>query len=271
MQAPIRVSFIIAARDEQFNIVPCIESVLRVMTSSDEVILVNDGSLDATQSRAESISDPRLVILRNEVSEGRAASRNAAILRARGKYLAIQDADDIALSTRLEALTLLERDPKLVAAGGQCVAMDPRFGAWRHTHYPEHRNDVRRAFNSGVMAICHTGSLLRRESVVSVGMYNPNFTRAQDLDLMIRLSNAGDIESIPQDVVIYTHNVLLPWRYWKSSRDNHDRVIGRAPLSPMKLVARYLAANAKRTAVFAITHRTSKRRITEMRLHDRPS
>jgi glycosyltransferase involved in cell wall biosynthesis len=79
---------------------------LRAQTVRDlEIIVIDDGSSDETAAiaRRHASQDPRVRVLSNEKPSGRPASaRNAGLRVARGKYIALLDADDTSIPTRLE-------------------------------------------------------------------------------------------------------------------------------------------------------------------------
>ncbi|HII59462.1 TPA: glycosyltransferase family 2 protein [Methanocaldococcus jannaschii] len=82
-----------------------IESILNQTFKDFEFIIVLD---NPNNKKAEEIikeyqqKDKRIIFIKNERNLGRGASRNKAVNIARGKYIAILDADDIALPKRLE-------------------------------------------------------------------------------------------------------------------------------------------------------------------------
>jgi glycosyltransferase involved in cell wall biosynthesis len=89
-----------------------------------EVIVVDDGSTDGTSRVAEEVAraDARVRLVRLGRNRGQAAALNAGMDQARGRYLAILDADDEAAPGRLELQTAaLGRDPGLVLVGGAVV------------------------------------------------------------------------------------------------------------------------------------------------------
>jgi glycosyltransferase involved in cell wall biosynthesis len=89
-----RVSVVIAARDASETIVATLASV-RAQTVEDwEVVLVDDGSTDATADIAREASIDRLRVIRHQVAQGPGAARNRAIREARGELIAVLDADD---------------------------------------------------------------------------------------------------------------------------------------------------------------------------------
>lgn len=82
-----------------------------------EIIVVDDASVDATSEVARRVAarDPRVRVLRNERNAGVSASRNRALAEARGKWIAVLDADDAWLPGRLEALLVYEGSADVVS------------------------------------------------------------------------------------------------------------------------------------------------------------
>jgi glycosyltransferase involved in cell wall biosynthesis len=98
-------SVVIAAHDAAATIAEAVESALLQTLPPLEVIVVDDGSTDATMHALESYLD-RIVCISKERG-GAASARNAALEHAQGDFFAILDADDTYLPDRLEALTEL--------------------------------------------------------------------------------------------------------------------------------------------------------------------
>ncbi len=97
---PPAVSVIMPARNAAAFVAEAIASI-RAQTFRDwEAIIVDDGSTDGTAAILEELArqDPRLVCIRLDAATGgtgAAAARNAALRRARGRYIAFLDADDL--------------------------------------------------------------------------------------------------------------------------------------------------------------------------------
>lgn len=100
------VSFVVAA----FNAAPYVEaaiaSALAQRDVSVEIIVVDDVSSDATASIVASIAarDARVTLIRRETNGGPSVSRNQAMRRARGAWIAILDADDLIAPERTRRL-----------------------------------------------------------------------------------------------------------------------------------------------------------------------
>jgi len=89
------VSIIVPVYNAQENIVRCIESILKQDFENFELILMNDGSKDASGSICDeyAVKDARIQVVHKENS-GVSDTRNKAIAMAKGKYLQFIDSDD---------------------------------------------------------------------------------------------------------------------------------------------------------------------------------
>ena len=87
-----------------FNAAPflkeCLDSVLNQTRPADEIILVNDGSTDASLEIAESFGAKIKII--SQLNQGVSSARNRGILAAKSEWIAIQDADDVWHPEKLE-------------------------------------------------------------------------------------------------------------------------------------------------------------------------
>lgn len=96
-------SVVIPAYNAERFIGLTLESVFRQTFQDLEVVVVNDGSTDGTLSTLEGIDDKRLRIV-TQPNGGECAARNRGIREARGKYIALLDADDAWRPNHLEIM-----------------------------------------------------------------------------------------------------------------------------------------------------------------------
>jgi glycosyltransferase involved in cell wall biosynthesis len=84
----------------------CLDSVLAQSLSTIEVICIDDGSVDGSAEILGHYArrDPRLTLLRNEITLGPGTARNMGIEVARGRYVQFTDADDMMSPGALETL-----------------------------------------------------------------------------------------------------------------------------------------------------------------------
>lgn len=98
------VSIIMPCYNAEKYIAISVESVLAQSYSSWELIIVNDASTDNSQILIDKYvqQDTRIISLKNPRNIGAAHSRNLAIKKAQGIYIAFLDSDDRWLPTKLE-------------------------------------------------------------------------------------------------------------------------------------------------------------------------
>jgi len=80
-----------------------IKSLLNQTYKNLQIIIVNDGSTDATANIVKNIKDNRIHFIDRD-NKGKAASLNEILDTAEGKYLVIQDGDDLSKFNRIEVL-----------------------------------------------------------------------------------------------------------------------------------------------------------------------
>ncbi len=95
------VSVIMTTHNDESTIVPAMRSVLASVGVRVELIVVDDSSTDRTADLVGSTSDERVVFVRNRDNVGPYVSRNVALERATGLYVAIADGDDWSHPERL--------------------------------------------------------------------------------------------------------------------------------------------------------------------------
>jgi len=115
------VSVIMPAWNGALHIREAVESVLGQTVSDLELIVVDDGSADATLEVLRAVSDPRLIVV-PQPKRGAGSARNAGIALSRGRYIAHIDHDDTWPHDRLERLLqVLETSPDVDACFGSSV------------------------------------------------------------------------------------------------------------------------------------------------------
>lgn len=104
MEQPL-VSVIVPVYNASIHIARCLESIRKQSYENLEIIVVNDGSKDASLEVAEMYArvDERLLVIDKDNS-GVSATRNLAIQMASGKYLEFVDSDDYLAPNAIEQM-----------------------------------------------------------------------------------------------------------------------------------------------------------------------
>jgi glycosyltransferase involved in cell wall biosynthesis len=100
------VSVVVPAFNAEAYLGEALTSLRAQTLTRIEIIVVDDGSTDGTRAVASrhALEDPRVHLLARAEPSGRpACARNQGLAAARGRYIALLDADDVSIPTRLES------------------------------------------------------------------------------------------------------------------------------------------------------------------------
>ena len=185
-----RVSVIVPTFNRAALIGPCLESLLDQTVPAAEIIVVDDGSEDATREVVGHYK-PRVTYLRKE-NGGKPNAFNYGLDHASGNLIWLFDDDDIALPNAIETRlrTLSEHRSAGFVYAPHHVADDYGDGVLhiaRTNHVPEHSD----SFLFDLMCGCffHLNScLILREQVVLLDGLDPQLKAGEDYDFQIRLA-----------------------------------------------------------------------------------
>ncbi|MCH7555844.1 MAG: glycosyltransferase [Planctomycetes bacterium] len=201
-----KVSVLISAYNSEKYIEQALESIYNQTYQDFEVIIVDDGSTDRTSEILVNMKDPRTFICRNSVNKGLTKSLNIGLKLCRGEYVARMDADDISHPQRFEKqVGFLNENPECVALGSWYGRIDSNGEVWGSKETPIGYEDIKKNLPIG-NCVGHGSMMLRRSSLVEIGGYNEKYTYAQDYDLLLRLSEVGEIRNLGE----YLYN-LRSW------------------------------------------------------------
>jgi glycosyltransferase involved in cell wall biosynthesis len=181
-----------------------LESVL-VQTYADfEVVVVDDGSTDATPEILERyVARDRRFRVERQSNKGVVDALNHACQLAEGTYLSRLDSDDVALPGRLALqVEFLRQHPEVAVVGGGATMID-RSGRplWDKSASLEHEEIVEALLE--FCAFIHSTVSMRRDAVERVGGYRGAFKHAEDHDLWLRLSETSRLAQLPEIVARY--------------------------------------------------------------------
>ncbi len=196
------VSVVLAARNARAVLPKALESLGAQTLTDWECIIVDDGSTDGTADAAR--GDPRIRVVRQE-SSGLTAALRRGVSEAKGKFIARLDADDACFPGRLRLqVEELVRRPDLAAIG--CgVELHSDLGTLLGMRvYPAEHDELVASLDALLTPIPHSTLMVRREALETAGGYRSVFLKAQDYDLLRRLSERGRLSSLPEVLVRLT-------------------------------------------------------------------
>jgi glycosyltransferase involved in cell wall biosynthesis len=203
-QGPL-ISVIMAAKDASNFIDEAIRSIIHQRYTNWELIIVDDGSTDTTRSIADNWAqkDRRVNVLVHEKSTGQALARNDAVAKSHGTYLAILDADDVALPQRLEKqVAFLEANPDIALVGSQVEIMDVHG----KTIMIKRKPTDHRAIHFSLLLqnqFTHSSIALRKDAFDTVGGYDNDFLYAEDYHLYTKLADISGMATIDEVLTRY--------------------------------------------------------------------
>lgn len=181
-------------------------SILNQTFKDFEYIIVNDGSTDNTADIIKNLalSDKRIVIIDNDKNKGRVPSLNSALNAAKGEYIALQDADDISLSRRLEKqVTFLDNNPDYVLAGANIIVMDENENKISEPMRPE--GNLEAKFSLLFRCTFANPSIIYRRKTVEENkiQYEDSYIHAEDFRIISVISRFGKIKNLHDTLIMY--------------------------------------------------------------------
>lgn len=178
-----------------------IESILNQTMQDFEFLIVDDASDEDTVRVLDEYTDVRIVRITNENNLGLTASLNRGLARARGKYIARMDSDDISMPDRLwRQYCYMERHPQIAVLGswanlgGKVVKYQGHASSdWRK---------VRMLIEN--VGIAHPTAFLRADFLRQYHLtYDESIRKSQDYDLWTRCLEYGKMGVCPHVLLRY--------------------------------------------------------------------
>jgi glycosyltransferase involved in cell wall biosynthesis len=209
MNAPApRVSALVPVYNGAPFLAEALDSALAQRFESLEVVVVNDGSTDASGNIAHDYArrDPRVRVI-EQPNAGLPAARNAAIAASRGHYLALLDADDAWMPDHIErAVAVLDANPGvgLVHGAVECIDAEGTTVGF----YAQRNRRARDAYRALVLRhehVCCPTAVFRRRCIEQVGGFDLRYTGlgCEDRDLWLRIAEHYRLHYIDAVVARY--------------------------------------------------------------------
>jgi len=213
-----RVSVLMSVYNAERYLREAIESILAQTLDDFEFIIVEDGSTDwSKQIIAEYAQrDVRVLPVWNVSNLGLTKSLNRGLDKARGVYIARQDADDRSLPERLQKqAAFLDAHPEVGLVGSWFMRMTEAGQPLHVIETPVADQAIRLKLFTRGNAFAHGSVMFRRECVEKVGGYREQFSYAEDYDLWLRIADRYGVANLPEPL------------YWWRSTASSKSVLGR--------------------------------------------
>lgn len=183
------VTVIMANFNGENWIAEAIESVQRQTLSAWELIVVDDGSTDASVDivRAAADNDQRIVLLTSSLNAGPSVARNRALACARGRWTTILDSDDLFAHERLASLLAKAESDGAGIVADDLLIMNPRGLL---TGYTLLGLRTARTFDAPALVkgphLAYLKPMIRTE-LLSGLWYDERLRSGEDFDLLLRV------------------------------------------------------------------------------------
>lgn len=202
MSDPV-VSVIVRTYNRPERLKECLGCLADQIYRDFEAVVVNDAGRDVGPIIESFAARLTCTYVCNETNRGRTAALNIGIAKARGRYVAFVDDDDVVYPNHLQTLVsvALERHLPVVYSDVKNVTFerDSQTGEWRRVQehltysFDFERNNFLLANYIPVNCL-----LIRRDCFDEVGLFDEALLVFEDWDFLIRLSRKYDFVHIPK-------------------------------------------------------------------------
>ena len=206
-----RISVIMAVYNNAGFLRRAIESIQKQSVEDWELIVVDDASSDGSLDLVNEMAarDIRIRSLRLEENSGAGVARDFGIQQAKGKYIAIFDADDISMPNRFELqLGFLEENSGVVGVGTQTVLIDESGRPAGKKTFPTDPDKLHRMMYTAIPIQLPT-LMVDTTRLPDDFSWFEGWRYSEDTLLFFKLAHYGKIANLPDS--------LLEYRYYSGS------------------------------------------------------
>lgn len=221
------VSVVIPTYNRLKVLLRAIDTALNQTYRNLEVIVVDDGSTDDTQTAVKAYGDRIRYI--HQKNQGASAARNLGITAANGKYIAFLDSDDEWLPHKLEKqIALLENHPEYSFVA--CLATEEnRTYTGYENHATQFMKFILQPFTQNM-----TRYVVRRQCLQEHGLFDTTIHGPEDWELWLRLlKNGCRFGYVPEALMSYTASddaiSSRPYAMLAGEAIIRDRYVGTLP------------------------------------------
>ncbi|QNL22357.1 glycosyltransferase family 2 protein [Hyphobacterium sp. CCMP332] len=205
MNSKGKISVIMPVFNAEQFVGESIKSVLNQSWQDWELIIINDGSNDQSQSIIDSFTDERIKRV-NQINEGVSSARNKGVKLSEGNYICFLDADDVFTIDSLESrIEIFKRSEEIMFVDGSVEVYDSQLNnlqkSWKPSFRGEPFNDL---VNLNGKTFFGPTWMIRKSGIKGIQL-NESMSHAEDLLYYIEAArNGGKYD--------YTEEVILKYR-----------------------------------------------------------
>jgi|GEM_PF-3593912 len=184
-----------------------IESILSQSFLEFELLIINDGSRDRSNEIAVAYENDIRVKVRSRENRGLVATRNELLDWAQCELIVWMDADDVSEKDRLKTqYEFIVNNKNLVCVGTSVQCIDPTGNFLNIERYPNGHLEILACQMLGG-GIRFATTIMRKSIAIGVGGFRGDFRMGEDLDLLIRMGEQGELANIQSVLYFYRQHL----------------------------------------------------------------
>ena len=225
----IRVSVIMPFYNEEKYLSYAIDSILGQTYSAWELIIVNDGSTDGSEEIVKKYSDSRIRYFSYTPNKRKSYALNLGTENAKGDYIVVFDADDIASFDMLEnEVKYLDSHLECICVGGAIAHIDEKGKVIQEKVESKYKTDIEiRTYELFRNCLTGGGRMYRRNVVQQYGLkYDEEAKSSQDYLFWINMLPYGEFAYIDKVVYYYrTGHLSQSQRIANANKEWYDNLM----------------------------------------------
>ena len=191
-----------------------LDSIVNQTYKDWELVIINDGSTDSTESIIyEYINKGYPIIYHYQENKGLGYSRNEALKRSQGEFIAFIDHDDIWMPEKLEKQIPLFDNPEVGLVYSDVINFNENGKSHRcyggKVHYKgECFNDLLQNYVLSMPTVIIRSTVLEKENE----WFDPRFNLIEEYDFFIRIAYRWQLDMCPE--VLAKHRIHLASSSW---------------------------------------------------------
>lgn len=212
---PARVTALVPTYNRAQYLTECLNSLLTQSRKPDQIVVIDDGSTDGTESIVSRYGDEVQYVRKR--NGGKSSALNLGLTYAIGDLIWVCDDDDIAVANGLEfMLAAFEADPSIDYVFGDYRVFESAADGTKSVYDPPFsRRSVEPSLKINFledMFMLQYACLVKKSVYEDLGGYDESLIRSQDYDMMLRVSR--------RYVGIHTPHVIFHYRHHQNPRGN---------------------------------------------------
>lgn len=198
------ISVVIPTYNRENTIRKSIDSVISQKGQGDlfnirEIIIVDDGSTDDTESVVSAVEDERILFYRMDVNSGAAAARNKGVEQSHSDWIAFQDSDDMWHTDKLDKqVRFLAGHPDAEMAAHPIKAFFDD-GSVVVTNVPDGSDIVSSIADDNTIGT--PTILVKKSAFLECGGFDDSFRALEDWDFVLRFSDKHKIGVVDEPLI----------------------------------------------------------------------